>query len=225
MLCQKFFDGRYSDLRRRFVGEMKYPGGDAAERDALQTVFRRKLQTRAVAGGEKLFIPLRDRAFHDGANRVQHVPAGKIEGGGDLRFPGGFGVPLLFHQLRAGEPQLHARVGVDDIVDASVIGDIAAGHAGVRGVDDGIAAERCDISLPEIEPRLHGNKIVHVRNALRCGLALQVFILHAQKLRPGAARPADVHQTAQKLPLVLGVGRNIFGIPAFCQQRPEKIEV
>ena len=130
-------------------------------------------------------------------------------------------MPLLFHQLRAGEPQLHARVGVDNVIDALVIGNIAAGHAGVRSVDDGIAAERCDISLPEIEPRLHGNKIVHICNALGRGLALQVFILHAQKLRPGAARPADVHQSAQKLPLVLGVGRNIPGIAAFLQQRPQ----
>lgn len=61
---------------------------------------------------------------------------------------GAFRIALLLHQRFTGEPQLHAGMGVDRVVNAAVVRHIAAGHAGVCCVDNGVALRRGDISLP-----------------------------------------------------------------------------
>lgn len=61
---------------------------------------------------------------------------------------GAFRIALLLHQRFTGEPQLHAGIGVDRVVNAAVVRHIAAGHAGVCCVDNGVAFQRGDISLP-----------------------------------------------------------------------------
>lgn len=41
----------------------------------------------------------------------------------------------------AGQPHLYPGVGVDGVINAAVVGDIAARETGVGGIDDGIAFE------------------------------------------------------------------------------------
>ena len=63
---------------------------------------------------------------------------------------------LPVHEFRTGKTQLYPGIGVDGVVDAAVVGTVAAGHAAVCGVDDGIALEGGNIALPEVQPRLQG---------------------------------------------------------------------
>ena len=137
---QKILHSVHGDFRRRFVGKMKFAGGDAAERDAVQPVFRCQLQTGTIAVCQQFRIPLGHAPFDDGSHGVNHIPAQQVICGRDLCPSGRFRRALRFHDLRTGGSQLHAREGVYCVIDAAVIGHIAAGHAGIRGVDDRIAA-------------------------------------------------------------------------------------
>ena len=108
---------------------------------------------------------------------------------------------LFFHQFRAGQPQLHPCVGVDGVVDAAVVGNIAAGHAAVGGVDDGVTLKCGDVALPEIQSRLDRRQVRNVRDALSGGFTLQIVVLHLQELRADVRRSADIHQPPQQLAL------------------------
>ena len=83
------------------------------------------------------------------------------------------------------------------VVNAAMVGNIAAGHAGVCRVDDGIALERRNIALPEIQPRLNGCQVGNIRDTLCGGFVLQIGVLHLQKIRTNAHRSTDIHQPAQ----------------------------
>lgn len=85
---------------------------------------------------------------------------------------------LIAARFPEGKPQLHSRIGVNGVVDAAVVRNIAAGHAGIGSVDDGIAFQRGDVALPEIQPRLDGRQVCNIGNALCGGLALQILVLH-----------------------------------------------
>ena len=155
---------------------------------------------------------------------MQDILAWQVERRGDFRPPGRLGIALLFHQLLTRKAQLHARESVDGVVNAAVIWNIAAGHAGVRRVDNGVAPERGNIALPEVEPRLHGRQLRNICDALCGGLVLQVCVLHFQKSLIGAPRCADIHQPAQELPLAFRLCR-YFDIPVFrflFQKRPDE---
>ena len=88
----------------------------------------------------------------------------QIEGRGDFRLSSGFGIALFLHDLRTVIPQLNTGIGVDAVVDALVARIIAAGHAGIRSIDDGIHLQRSDIALPEIDAVLSGCQIMPIRD-------------------------------------------------------------
>ena len=77
--------------------------------------------------------------------------AGQVESRCDFGLACEFFVALAFHQLVAGEAEFHPGEAMDTVVDTPVVGHIAAGHAAVGCVDDGIAAKGRDVALPEIE--------------------------------------------------------------------------
>mgnify|MGYP000264278731 CR=1 FL=1 len=107
-----------------------------------------QLQTGAVAGGKQPAIPVGYPAVNDWPDCMQHIAAGKVEGGGDLGLTGWLRTSLLLHNFGAGQPQLDPGIGMDGVVDTAVIWNVAAGETGVCRIDNGITAERCDISLP-----------------------------------------------------------------------------
>ena len=95
---------------------------------------------------------------------------------------------------------------MDAVVDAVVAGLIAAGHARVGGVDDGVANEGRDVPLPKVDARLHGRQVPEPGDAFLPRYLLQVFVLYPQKLLPDPAGHADVEQAPQKLSLFRFVG-------------------
>lgn len=108
-------DGVDGDLRRRFVGEAEFARGNAAERDAAQSLRVRKVKAGAVARGQRFPVFGRDPAVHHRSDRVQHIAAGQIERGGQLRPACRFLAALPLHDLRAIQAQLHAGEGVDGV--------------------------------------------------------------------------------------------------------------
>lgn len=108
--------------------------------------------------------------------------------------------------------------------DAAVVRNIAAGHAGVCRIDDGIAFECGYISLPEIQTRPDGCEVGNIGDAPCRIFAMQIGVLHFQKIRANALREANIHQTTQKLTLTLRLCRN-SNIPIFrflFQKRPDQ---
>ena len=103
-----------------------------------------------------MLVPLCQFALNDGADCVDHILAGQIVGGRNLRLPGRLLISLLLHDLCAGVPQLNPRIGMNAVVDAVVARLVAAGHPGIGRVDNGVAGQRCNIALPEIKARLCG---------------------------------------------------------------------
>lgn len=86
---------------------------------------------------------------------------------------------LFLHDLSAVEPQLHARKSVYAVVNASVIWHIAPGHTAVRGIDDGITAQRGDISLPDVNTALYGFESIDIHDLFLFRFLLKVRILYA----------------------------------------------
>lgn len=171
-------------------------------------MIRRQLQAGAVAAGQQGTVLPGHAAGNDGPHGVQHKAAGQVEGGRDLRLPGGFLAALSAHQFRAGLPQLNAGKGVDGVVDAAVVRAVAAGHAAVGGVHDGVAPQGGDVALPQVQPRLNGGKGCGIGDALLRSPLLQVGVLHLQKVFPAGLRRTHIQQPAQQLPLAVGVGRD-----------------
>ena len=176
---------------------MEHARGDAAEGDALHAMLRGELQAGAVARGEQALVLRRDAPVHDRADGVENIVTGEVIRPRDLRPPGRLGAALRRHDLRAVAPQLHTRVGVDAVVNAGVTGDVAARHAGVRGVDDGPALQAGDVALPEIEGAAKRAQVTQTDDAARVELPAQIVVPHRQKRLIRRHGHTDVHQAAQ----------------------------
>ena len=151
-----------SDLSRFCIRKMELTGGNAAEGNALQPVFLCQLQTCSVAACKKFPVFVRQPPIDDGPNRMDHIFTRQIEGRGDLRLSGGLRISLLLHNLCAVIPQLDTGIGMDTVIDAFVAGIVAAGHARVGGIDDGIYPQCGDITLPETNAVLSGRQVTPV---------------------------------------------------------------
>ena len=93
---------------------------------------------------------------------------------------------------------LRDAASMDAVVDAVVAGLVAAGHAGVSGVNNGTAGQSCNIAPPEIETLPHRGQVSQPGDLLFRQLLPEVFILHPQKFRADITGAADIHQGAQK---------------------------
>ena len=104
--------------------------------------------------------------------------------------------------------------------------DIIA-HRGPDGegqyIDDGIAFQCGNVTLPEIQPRLHGRQACNIGNTLCGSFALQIGVLHFQKIFICILRCANIHQAPQKLTLALRLCRN-SNIPIFCFLFQKRLE-
>ena len=108
-------------------------------------------------------------------------------------------VALGPHDARALKAQLDPRVGVDGVVDATVVGHEAAQHLAVGGVDDGVDLEHGDVAVPHREPVVREPEVVHTRDAAALGEAtLQVLVLDAEKLVAHGPRGPHVEKAAQR---------------------------
>ena len=131
---------------------------------------------------------------------------------GYLRPAGRFFPPLPLHLLRAGQPKLHTGPGVNGVVNAAVAGHKTPQHLAVCGVDNGIAAQGCNVPLPQVNSALNRLQAGNIRRSPALCLFLQVGVLHAQKRLAGRRGRAHVHQAAQQA-LLFGLrGRN-FNVP------------
>ena len=78
-------------------------------------IFLRQLQAGTVAGGKQFPVPMGEPDARDGPDGVQDRTAGQVESRRDFRLAGFFFMPLLLHELGAGQPELNACKGVDGI--------------------------------------------------------------------------------------------------------------
>ena len=85
---------------------------------------------------------------------------------------------MPLHHPGAVQAELHARIGVDAVVDAAVVWHITAGHAGVGGVYDGIAGKGGDVSLSEIDAGLHLLQVLQSGDAFLFGFLCKISILN-----------------------------------------------
>ena len=154
-------------------------------------MLRGELQAGAVARGEQALVLRRDAPVHDRADGVENIVTGEVIRPRDLRPPGRLGAALRRHDLRAVAPQLHTRVGVDAVVNAGVTGDVAARHAGVRGVDDGPALQAGDVALPEIEVAAKRAQVTQTDDAARVELPAQLDVYHCDMHAFDMMRPQD----------------------------------
>lgn len=149
MCVQVVFDGSHGDFRGQLVREAELARGDAAEGDAFETVFIGTRHDVTVTGGQLLLLQFRrDAVGDDGADGVDDVLARQVVRLGDFGPPRRFRMSLLQHQPVTFLAQLHARRGMDGVVDASVQRVETAQHLRIGGVHDGVHAETGDVALP-----------------------------------------------------------------------------
>ena len=101
---------------------------------------------------------------------------------------------------------------------------VAAGHAAVGGVDDGITFQGGNVPLPEVQPRLQGRQVSRIGDALCSGFLLQVRILYLQKVCADTPWFTDIQQATQKLPLGVCVCRypQFLILRVFFQKHPNE---
>ena len=196
MLLLIIFDRIDRDPRGDVVRKMKLSRADTAERDAVQTVLHRCVETGEITAFEKLAVFLSEPAADDGSHCVDHVLARQVISRRDLRLTCRLLMPLRLHQLITGVAELYARIGMDSVVDTSVTGTEAAEHLRIGGIDDCVAFQRGNIALPKIDTLLHGQKIGNIGNAFARSLLLQVFILHAHEILADRRGHTDIEQRA-----------------------------
>lgn len=109
-----------------------------------------KFQTGLIAVRKLMAVCLGQATRYDGTDGMKDVPARKIKGRCQLSRPGRLRIPLFFHDGAAEQAQLYAAECMNAVVDAAVVRDVAAGHAAVCRIDDGIAFQRRNIALPKI---------------------------------------------------------------------------
>lgn len=149
MCVQVVFDGLHGDFRGQLVRKAELARGDAAKGDAFETVFIGTSHNASVTGGQLFLLQFRrDAVGYDGADGVDDVLARQVVGLGDFGPPRRFQMSLLQHQPVTLLAQLHARRGMDGVVDASVQRVEAAQHLRISGVHDGVHAETGDVALP-----------------------------------------------------------------------------
>ena len=121
MFGQIILDGLHGDFGGQLVREAELSRGDAAEGDAFETVLIGTSHNASVTGGQ--LFPLgfcRDAVGDDGADGVDDVLARQVVGLGDFGPPRRFQMSLLQHQPVTFLAQLHARRGMDGVIDALV---------------------------------------------------------------------------------------------------------
>ena len=158
----------HRDFRREPIGKVKFSGRNAAERNALDVVFLRKRKTGAVAGGKEPLVILCHLMLDDRTHRMKNILTGQIESRSQLCRTGLFAVTLPGHLFCTGQPQLDARIGMNAVIDASMARDIAACQASVGRIDDGIAAQGRNISLPKVDSSPYRRQIGIVKNTFSC---------------------------------------------------------
>ena len=128
MLLLIIFDRIDRDPRGDVVRKMKLSRADTAERDAVQTVLHRCVETGEITAFEKLAVFLSEPAADDGSHCVDHVLARQVISRRDLRLTCRLLVTLFLHDLITEVTKLYAGVGMDSVVNTAVAGIEAAEH-------------------------------------------------------------------------------------------------
>lgn len=140
---------------------------------------------------------------------MKDIVAGKIIGFCNLSLTGWFFIPLFQHDPGTFQAKLNSRKGVDAVINTAVIRHIATGHSTVRRIDDSIALQCSNITLPEIDTFLHWFQIQQPCDRFSFCLFFQISILYRQKFRIGILRHADIHESTQQQLLLLFSCRNV----------------
>ena len=194
MLLLIFFDRIDRDLCGDVVGEVKLACADTAERYTFQIILHSFIQAGEVTAFEQLAVLVREPAVYDRTHGVDHIFARQVISGCNLRLSCRLLVTLHLHKLITGVTELYARVGVDGVVDAAVTGIEAAEHLRVGGVDDGVAFQRGDVTLPEIDTLLHRFQVGDIGDAFARSFFLQILILHTQEFLGDRRGHTDIEQ-------------------------------
>ena len=121
MFGQIILDGLHGDFGGQPVRETELARGNAAEGDAFETVFIGTSHDVTVTGGQLFLLGFsRDAIGNDRPDSVDDVLARQVVGLGDFGPPRRFRMSLLQHQPVTFLAQLHARRGMDGVVDALV---------------------------------------------------------------------------------------------------------
>ena len=177
---------------------MKLSRGNTAERHVAHPRLLRKRKAGAVTGGERLLIRHGGLAGEKRSDGVQNIPAGKIECGRDLCLPDCLAVPLPLHQLRTGKAELNPGIGVNGVVDTAVTGAEAPEQLAVGGVDNGVALQRGDVALPQVNAGFQRGKVGDIGDLFLRNRLLQIFVLNLQKFLSRRFRLPEIEKTAQK---------------------------
>ena len=209
MLVEPARDLAGGDAGRLFGGKSEHARADAAEDDALHVVRERRVKAAAVARLELLAVVGRGtRAFGDlRPHRMNHVARRQVVGRRHLGQAHRLLEALGLHDFGALDAQLHAREGVDLVVDAVVPGNPTAEHFGIGGVDDAVGLHVDDVALPHAQARVagHGHRAAHGHDAVGFDHRGEQLVLFGQKLRARWVGLAGVHQGAEHGPELFGV--------------------
>ena len=131
------------DGRRAIGGETIDAGGDRGICQRSKRIGLSQFKRAAIAGGEQ-FILARVAAVPDRTDGMDHVPGRQPISAGDFGIAGRAAI-----QRAAFGKQFGPGRAMDRAIDAA-----AAEQRRIRGVDDGVNAQRGDVGNDDFQPRL-----------------------------------------------------------------------
>lgn len=204
---------------------MEFSRRNTAERYAVYILFDSRFETSAVALPKRVYVIIAEISLNDRSDRVNDVFAREIVSICDFSPPDRLGIALPPHYIVAFKAELHARKGVDSVVNTAVAGAVTACQPRVRRVHYRAAFKRGDVALPQADMRLDCRNRLVVGNAFPRNFAAQQLVLNADKIFVNRLSLADIHETSEQIeaPIFVIRQRNVGQIVPFRQKSVNKI--
>ena len=170
--------GSHGYFRCLFGGKVEFPSREAVKGDACNAFFIGQLQAGLIAGNKKFFMLQGQRAIYIGAYGVDYIRSRQIIGPSNFGPACRFRISLRFHYVRAFQSELNACKSMDGVINTAVTRKVAAGHAAVGGIDNGIRPQSGYIALPQKYPVLHRSESRYVYDAFPFHFFFQKGILY-----------------------------------------------
>ena len=148
LFTQKGSHRFHRNLRRFFVGKMKFSCRDTAKSDTMQPVFHGKRKTGAVAAGKLAAVFSGQSPCYDRTDRMNYITCRQVIRRRDLCMSGRLIVSLLIHDRIAGQTKLYTADAVYHVVHTGMTGYEAPSQGAIGSVDDCVSFQACDVSAP-----------------------------------------------------------------------------
>ena len=136
-------------------------------------------------------------SLHNWSNCMNHMLTRQIKRWRNLCLPCRFFMSLFYHHMIAIVSKLNSCTGMNTIINTIMTRLIATCHAAVGCIYDCSHFKSCNITLPDIQIRLHLPDICQCDNPFLLIFFRKIRILNLQKCRINFLRHSYIHKRSE----------------------------